>query len=616
MGKQKTNSKKTMTDKLVAIAVIALVAVIVLTLAVSVMSELGVFIRLQNAVEVGEVQIDGAMMSFFMNDYIMNWYTENAAYAAYFSVDLTSDLRNQKFGQTGYYETSFLGSFTGTWYDYFMTQVKSEVETFVIYANAADQNNISLDDEDRAEIDEVIEGIDKTLKAYGVSYSEWFGKGVTKRDVRRCYELKYKAKKFAEFFQDKLENEVTDDEIVNYRESNKELYYTADCLTYTITSSSKGMTAEQFAESKKFAKESADAIAKATSPEQFLEFVESYEVALKEKQESEAATATSSETESVTTTETQSAAATESTETKDPYEEYKEVIKYETETGSNADNKLNDFLFGNEETGSDKIEAAGTNEAIVIEESGTVTEKETTTAKPTTPKEELTTAGEADSDGTETATETETETKSTTPGVKTYDTYNVTVYFVIDAAHFDKELTHSFSYLVTDNKDVLSKFIEKFNANATKDSDAFVEIANAYYEEIHASEDHEHKDDEMFAFDKIEKQAANYFTANYKSLNEWVEDAARTDKTLSDIIEITIKETNSTTKEETTKTHYAVLFFEGHDGETWYESAKSGAVNEKVEAWYEQQLIENPVNYGDIVNNIDTAKPFLALMGY
>ena len=120
----------------------------------------------------------------------------------------------------------------------------------------------------------------------------------------------------------------------------------------------------------------------------------------------------------------------------------------------------------------------------------------------------------------------------------------------------------------------------------------------------------------MFAFDKLEKQAANYFSANYSSLNEWVEDAARTDKTLSDIIEITIKETNSTTKEETTKTQYAVLFFQEHNGETWYESAKSGKVSEKVEDWYEQQLIENPVNFSDVVNNIDTAKPFLALMGY
>ena len=616
--KQKNNQKKSRTDKLVAIAVIALVAVIVLTLAVSVMSELGVFIRLQNAVEVGDVQINGAMMSFFMNDYIMNWYTENAAYAAYFSIDLTSDLRNQKYGQTGYYETSFLGSFEGTWYDYFMTQVKSEVETFVIYANAADKQGIGLNDEDYEEIDEIMENIDKTLKSYGVSYSEWFGKGVTKRDVRRCYELKYKAANFAEDFQNKLESEVKDEEIVNYRDENKELYYTADCLTYTITSNSKGMTAEEFKASKEFAKEAADAIAKATSPEQFLEFVESYEISLKEKQESQAATATGDKTESVTESKTESATEsnTESTETKDPYEEYKEVIKYETETGTNADNKLNDFLFGNEETGSDKIEAAEKNDAIVIEEEGTVTEKVTTAAKPTTPKEELTTAGEADSDGTETATETETETKSTTPGIKTYDSYSVTVYFVFEPSHYDTEKTHSFSYLVTDDKDVLSKFVEKFGANGTMSMDAFVEVANAYYEEIHASEDHEHSDDEMFAFDKIEKQAANYFTANYKSLNEWVEDAARTDKTLSDIIEITIKETNSTTKEETTKTHYAVLFFEGHDGETWYESAKSGAVNEKVEAWYEQQLIENPVNYGDIVNNIDTAKPFLALMGY
>ena len=612
--KQKNNAKKSRTDKLVAIAVIALVAVIVLTLAVSVMSDLGVFIRMQNAVEVGDVQVNGAMMSFFMNDYIMNWYTQNSAYAAYFSIDLTSDLRNQQFGQQGYYETSFLGAFEGTWYDYFMTQVKNEVETFVIYANAADKEGIGLDDEDRAEIDEVIEGIDKTLKSYGVTYSEWFGKGVTKRDVRRCYELKYKAANFAEFFQNKLENEVKDDEIVNYREDNKELFYTADCLTYTISETSKGMTADEFKTAKAEAKAAADAIAKATSPEQFVEFVESYEASVKEKEETKTESSTESKTESASKVESASKTETESaeTETKDPYEEYKEVIKYETETGTNADNELNDFLFGNEETGSDKVEAAEKNDAIVMEESGTVTEKVTTSIKDNIKTESESKDGTESNDG----TESETETKSSTPGIKTYDTYKVTVYFVFDPAHIDTELTHSFSYLVTDNKDVLTKFIEKFNANETKDMAAFVDVAEAYYDEIHSSEDHEHKDDEMFAFDKLEKQAANYFSANYSSLNDWVEDAARKNGDLSEIIEITIKETDPTTKKETTKTQYAVLFFQEHNGETWYESAKTGKVNEKVEAWYEQQLIDNPVNYGDVVNNIDTAKPFLALMGY
>lgn len=631
MGKQKMNSKKSRADKLVAIAVIALVAVIVLTLAVSVMSEMGVFLRMQSAVEVGDVQINGAMMSFFMNDYIMNWYTENSAYAAYFSIDLTQDLRNQKFGQTGYYETSFLGSFEGTWYDYFMTKVKSEVETFVIYANAADKQGIGLTDEDHAEIDEVMKGIDTTLKAYGVSYSEWFGTGVTKRDVRRCYELKYKAANFAEFFQNKLEDEIKDDEIVEYREENKELYYTADCLTYTISKTSKGMTADEFKAAKSAAKAAADAIAKATSPEEFVQFVESYESSV--KAEEDAKTEAKTETKTEATTESKSAATTESTETEttDPFEEYKEVIKYETETGSNADNELNDFLFGNEETGSDKVEAATKNDAIVIEESGTVTEK-VTTAATTTPKENIKTeattgtdATEAESvtgsDATETGTEakTETETKketTTTSNIKTYDKYEVTVYFVFEPSHIDKELTHSFSYLVVDNKDVLATFIEKYKANETKDLDAFVDVANKYYEDIHAAEDHEHKDDEMFAFDKLEKQAAGYFNTNYSKLNDWVEDAARKEKDLSDIIEITIKSTDSTTKKETTTTQYGVLFFEKHEGETWYESAKTGKINEKVEAWYEDQLIENPVNFSKVVNEIDTAKPFLALMGY
>ena len=74
MGKQKTMAKKSKFDKLIAIAVVALAVIIVLTLAASVMSEMGLFLKVQTAASAGKVSVDGAMMSFYMNDYIMNWY--------------------------------------------------------------------------------------------------------------------------------------------------------------------------------------------------------------------------------------------------------------------------------------------------------------------------------------------------------------------------------------------------------------------------------------------------------------------------------------------------------------------------------------------------------------
>lgn len=607
MGKQKTMTKKSKFDKFIAIAVVALAVIIVLTLAASVMSEMGLFLRVQTAASAGEVSVDGAMMSFYLNDYIMNWYNSYGSYASYgyISIDITSDLRKQQFAPKGSYDAMFLGEFTGTWYDYFMSSVKPTVERTVIYANNAKKNNLSLDDEDKDEINEIIKGINDNLNSLGISYSDWYGNGVNKNVVRRCYELSYLAAKYEEKmiadYEDLADN--SPDDIVEYRENNKSDFYTADCLTYTISKTSKGMTDEEFDNWKATAKEYANGIAAAKSPEEFVSLVEKYESESKEK-----------ETAATTgTTATTSATESESTETEstDPWDKYETEIKYETETGTDADNRLNDFLFGKEETDTDgnvveTVKPAEKYEGTIIEEEGTVTEKATTGSSTTAATESSESESESSS---------ESASGTTTNSANTYESYKVTVYFVMEPMHFDTELTHNFSYLISNDKDAITKFIENFKANETKDVDAFIEIAGKMYDDIHASEEHEHSDDEVFSYDIIEKSAAGAFTSNYKKLNDWVEDAKRVNNELSDIIEIKITSTGSDNK-VTTKIQYGVIFFQDHAGETWYESAKTGLIGEWVDEWYAKEQKENGVKFTNAINNIDTAKPFLATIGY
>ena len=612
MGKQKTMTKKSKFDKFIAIAVVALAVIIVLTLAASVMSEMGLFLKVQTAASAGEVSIDGAMMSFYLNDYIMNWYNTYGSYASYgyISIDITSDLSKQQFAPKGSYDSMFLGEFKGTWYEYFMSSVKPTVERTVIYANNAKKNNLSLDAEDKAEIEEILKGIDTTLNSLGITYSDWYGNGVNKNVVRRCYELSYLAAKYEEkiIADYEAQAESNTGDIVEYRENHKSDFYTVDCLTYTISKTSKGMTDEEFDSWKASVKEIANGIASAKSPEEFVSLVEKYESESKEKE-------TTSTTSTTATTSTTEATETESTEAWDKYET---EIKYETETGTNADNSLNDFFFGNEETGTDAVESAGKYDGTIVEEEGTVTEK-VTTAATTAAKKEATTESSSES-ASESKTETESGTKSesttTNNNVKTYDSYKVTVYYVMNPSHFDTELTHNFSYLITNDKDAITKFIENFNANETKDVDAFIDIADKMSEELHSGEDHEHSDDEVFSYDILEKSAASAFTANYAKLNKWIEDANRQNNTLSDIIEIKITSTDSTTNKVTTKTQYGVIFFKDHAGATWYESAKSGLVNDWIEEWYAQEQKDNGVKFTDAINQIDTAKPFLATIGY
>ena len=635
IASQKAQNKKSARDKAVSIALSVIAIIVVVTIAFSTLSSTGIFMRNTNVVSSETVKVDAAMMSFFLNDHIINWYNSYSGYMSLFSVDLSKDLRTQTYGDTskGYaYETYFLGTYDGTWYDYFLDTVKGQVEMYVVYATEAQKltkegvTDLSLTDENKAEIDEIIKSIKSSLTQSNATFSDWYGKGVKESDVRRCYELIYLASNFATYFQEKLEAEITDDEIVDYRENNKSLFYTADCLVYSISKTSKGMTDAEYDKACAEAKAAADAIAEAKTPAEFIELIEKYEASLKETNkettgsdtESDTESDTNSETDTETNTDTETESYTESeaeidsdsdTETEkdisSKVDKYKDTIEYVDGTG----NELNDFLFGNDETGSDRIEAAEEGDKIVIEETGTTTEK-ITTAKTESNKVENNKKNvettETDSDESETKKE---ETTTAKKDYVTYETYKVTAYFVIDPMHFDTELTHDFAYLVSDEKANVFEFSKVFGANTEKTLDLFVENADTLYEKIHSSEDHKHSSDEMFEYNKLEKQAASAFGTDYKVLNEWVESADRTEKQLSDIIEIKIVSTDSTTGKTTTKTQYGILFFDKHSEETWYVSASAGAVSENFQEWYEAWLEKSPLKIDkSALSSIETVK--------
>ena len=275
IASQKAQNKKSARDKAVTIALSVIAIIIVVTIAFSTLSSTGIFMRNTDVVSSETVKVDAAMMSFFLNDHIINWYNNYSGYMSLFSVDLSKDLRTQTYGDTskGYaYETYFLGTYDGTWYDYFLDTVKDQVEMYVVYATEAQTltktgvEDLSLTTEDKTEIDEIIKSITSSLTQNNATFSDWYGKGVKESDLRRCYELIYLASNFATYFQEKLEDEITDKEIVDYRENNKSLFYTADCLVYSISKTSKGMTDLEYKKACEDAKAAADAIAEAKTP--------------------------------------------------------------------------------------------------------------------------------------------------------------------------------------------------------------------------------------------------------------------------------------------------------------------------------------------------------------
>ena len=586
MGNNNKNPKygqKTKKDKAVAIACIVFVVLIVAVFAVTAMNETGLFIRMTKNVSGATIDVDGAMMSFFMNDSIVNFYNNYAAYMMYglISLDLTKDLSAQTVSATDAYYT---GATSGvTWYDYFLSTVKSEVTYYVTLAEAAKNvkdKDLSLTKEDYAEIDGIIKDITASLKENGASYSDWYGKGVTKKDVRKCYELIYLATNFAEYMQEKYELELdedTDNKIVNkYVEDHKEDFYTAEVLKYVISvAGNKYETDALYDAAVLKAKDAAAKISGATGIEEFFSLIEEYESELAET-ETEETTEGTGETTTEDTTEDVTTEGTTKEETSEPtleekVEDNKVVIEYE------SGNDLGDWLFGSEDNS-----AAEEGDCSYFVETET---KEETTKK--TKEVEETTEG---------ATSGSSSSSSTSTAKKTYEVTNVTIYYVLSPSSINTDKTHDFGYIVSSDKKSLETFVQKLNEaikSGKMSKEKFVEIAEALKGELSS-------DITTFEYNSGEKQAEGVFKDTYKAMNEWLEDDARKDGDISDILTIEV---------DSKTTNYAVLFFEGHNDATWYVSAYAGVVSEKFDEWYEAELKAKPLTFNtDALEKINTIR--------
>lgn len=621
-NKKKTQVKKSATDRAVAIACIAFAVIIVAGLACSVLGNLGVFARSTTAISGSEkIEVNSAMMSYFLNENISTWYNNNYYYidpyyaslfGMQYSIDLSSSLKTQTLNQN---DATYLGATAyigATWYDYFMDQTIAQVEELVIYAEAAyavTEKDLTLTAEQKNEIKEAVASLKASLKSQKLSFSDVYGKGVMESDVRDCYELSYLASNFVEYKLEKLEEAIIADEsneaVNKYVEDNKESFYSADCLNYSITESRKDYTNdEQYKAAIEAAKAAAEKIAEAKSIEEFIAAIEAYEAAKN---------AGADEDETATETETKSF--------EEKVEDYKDEFKYSEDTDEEG---LDDWLFG--ET------PANVGNTNVFTEEGSVTG-----SAPALDKEEAAndTTGETD-EAEETEAETESvetesvETESGSEEVETekapalsvtikddgktavYPTYTATAYYVVRANGINTELTHNFAYLVSHDKELLEKFIAEFN-KGDKTLDKFMEAAAVVEEEYnahHAEEDHEHSGNEIFEYNKLEDQPNEAFNSTYKVLNEWVEAGDRTDKSVSEIIEIAVDSTN---------TQYGVLFFENHGFETWYSVALNGdgetvegLLSEQLSDWYEEACKTNPIKINaKAVQNI-TVVPYMS----
>lgn len=608
--KKKNTNKKKAGDRAVAIVCIVFAVIIAASLLLNILGEVGTTMRLQSAAKTENYKVDAAMMSFFYNEYLMNWYNENAQYLSYYSINPSASLRTQTYGKG--YEVYFIGEYDGTWYDFFLDKVKEEVEMYLQYAEGALQlgGACALDDEDYAEIDEIVDNIKASLKANGMGFSDQYGKGVKEKDVRKCYELIFLASNFAEYKTEALEKalEADDKALHTYVEENKSKFYTAKYLSYTISITSKDYKNDtEFDNAKDIAKMEAETMAAAKTPAEFIQLVEDYRNKLDINEEGTTG---------------------KDGETLSPEEESESLMeKYEGSISFQTGDELGDWIFK---------ENASENDVTIIEEEGTVTEKVTIKKEEDT-KEETTTskAKSGETTGAETVSQTDADdvNESTTEKVEgdknkgnviVHDKYSVSVYMILSPSSLDKSITKNAAYLISDDKDAMNAFVSAFKAG-TMTTEAFAELAEKHYEDLAAdyeaayktwSENHDHDAEDHddthadaptmpeFSYNSDENMVVDYFNENFDKLNEWLEADGLKANTASDVIEIVVK--GDASKKEEDKTYYAFIYFQDYAEEAWYASAFDLTVSDQFEKWFEDQKKATPVSYGNSVNEINT----------
>lgn len=264
MGNEK---KKTI---LITICVIvAAVLVIGLTVYTNLASN-GTLLRARTAAETDNFEVDGAMMTYFYNVNYQSFYS----YLGYMGVDTSASLKTQ--------ECPYISG--GTWFDYFLSTAKSNVNQVLALCEAAHDAGVELDDEDQADVDETLATLSATAASYGYSLDQYLsltvGTGINSKDVRHCLELTALASKYSQQYVEGLT--YTEEQMEAYYSDNKADFDGVDYIVYTTESAdfmskdTDGNPVGDTTEASKTAKEYADRLAAAESEDEFVSIIREY----------------------------------------------------------------------------------------------------------------------------------------------------------------------------------------------------------------------------------------------------------------------------------------------------------------------------------------------------
>ena len=207
--------KNAKTRKKYTISVVAALVLIVIILFLN----SGLYYRSVTALKVGNDRYSTAEVNYEYAGQYYSFINNYGSYAAYFGLDTSYGL------STLGSQTCYLDENGGTWRDYFKTEALNTLKQISALCAYAEQNGITLDAEDYADIDAMFEDIEVSAAAYGYKSAKQYleavyGRGVNEDVITAVEARRSLAFKAYEAMLDKAgeaDTEFVDYDMVNVR---------------------------------------------------------------------------------------------------------------------------------------------------------------------------------------------------------------------------------------------------------------------------------------------------------------------------------------------------------------------------------------------------------------
>ena len=233
MAQVKPVNKKKMSGPSIA-ALIVTIAILI-GLVVSLLAGSGLFVRVQKGASSENYEINGSMMSYYVNSFYQSWYSN---YYYYILLGYISFNPNVPFDQQ-YTDANK----TQTYYDYFKEGATVNVTKILKYCEAArvdsEINFAELEQEAKTYAADTIKSLKATAKTNGYDFNTFirqnFGQYVSEKDLKNAIILEYIANDYSNTLYDRIYDAMTDERKEQFFKDNLATYISADYLTFSLS---------------------------------------------------------------------------------------------------------------------------------------------------------------------------------------------------------------------------------------------------------------------------------------------------------------------------------------------------------------------------------------------